>query len=103
MPDQPTSKKLTVDDPVDADTLAQFNKLEATRYELASQLLELEQDRVRLLSAAHRVDEQRQRTFERVLVDRGLPPNAQVEVDSNTGRLKVLTPTKSEPDKQESA
>lgn len=100
MPEPTPNKKLTIDDPVDADTLAQFNKLESARYEIGSQLLELEQERVRLLSAAHRVDEQRQRTFERVLVDRGLPPNAQVEVDSNTGRLKLLKP---EPAEQKSA
>ncbi len=84
-----TTRKLTLDDPVDAETLAQFNKLETARYEIGSQLLDLEQDRVRLLAAAHRVDEQRQRTFERILLERGLPPNTQVVVDSQTGRLQV--------------
>jgi len=85
-----TSKKLTADDPIDLETLGQFNKLEAARYEIGSQLLTLEQEKVRLLSAAHRVDEQRQRTFERVLVERGLAPTTQVEVDSTTGQLKLL-------------
>ena len=95
---EPT-KKLTVDDPVDLETLNQFNKLEAARYEIGNQLLSIEQERVRLLSAAHRVDEQRQRTFERVLVERGLAPSTQVEVDSTTGQLKLVASPKLEAEK----
>lgn len=85
-------KRLTVDDPIDASTLASFSSLEAAKYDVALQLLEIEQDKVKLLAAAHRIDEQRQRTFERVLMERGLPPTSRVEVDGKTGKIKVLAP-----------
>jgi hypothetical protein len=88
------TKKLTPLDPVDTATLSDFNRLEGARYELAVQLLDLEQDKVRLLAASHKIDEQRKRTFERILMERGLPPDTQVQVDSTTGMLKVLTPPK---------
>jgi hypothetical protein len=82
-------RKLTAIDPVDPETLATFNKLEEVKHDIAIKLLELEQDKVRLLATAHRVDEQVQRTFERVLVDRGLPPSTQVDIDSKSGQLTV--------------
>jgi len=42
------------------------------------------------LAAARRIDEEKQRVFEGLLVERGLPPDATVEIDASTGNLKVL-------------
>lgn len=86
----PTSKKLTPSDPVSRETLRQFDELDSARYELGAQLLNLEQEKVRVLSAAHQVETQRQRLFEKLLVERGLEPNTRIEIESKTGAIKLL-------------
>jgi hypothetical protein len=91
-----TPRKLTVDDPVDLEGLERFNKLESARHEVALRLLEIEQERVRLLGAAHEVDKQTQRLFEKILLDRGLKPNSPVDINSTTGKITVRTPPKPE-------
>jgi len=88
MPEE--TQKLTVNDPISPEILAQFNELEDSHYKVANHLLSIEQERIRLLSAAHQVDLQRQRLFEKVLMERGLAPTTQVEIDSKTGTLKLL-------------
>ncbi len=83
-------KKLTPSDPVDTETRKRLEELSAARYELGERLLEIEQEKVRLLVAANRVDEERSRLFEKVLMERGLPPNTPIEIEAQTGALKVL-------------
>lgn len=87
-------KKLTVNDPVPPEVLGQFSKLEDARHNIALQLLGMEQNRIRLLAAAAQVDEQQRRLYESVLMERGLAPTAPVEIDSQTGVLRVLEPPK---------
>jgi hypothetical protein len=87
-------KKLTVNDPVPAEVLDQFHKLDEARFNIAIQLLNMEQNRIKLLAAAHQIDEQQRRLYEAVLMERGLVPNAGVEIDSQTGVLRVLEPPK---------
>jgi len=81
---------LTSSDPVQADVLANFSELDSARYELGFRLLEIEQERVRILAAAHQVDQQRQRLFEQVLIERGLAPGTPISIDDKTGVIKVL-------------
>jgi hypothetical protein len=81
---------LTPSDPVPADVLAKFSELDSARYELGFRLLELEQERVRILAAAHQVDQQRQRLFEQVLVERGLQPGTAVSINDKTGEINVI-------------
>lgn len=81
---------LTPTDPVQPDVLAQFSELDSARYELGFRLLELEQERVRILAAAHQVDQQRQRLFEQVLVERGLQPGTPISINDKTGEIKLL-------------
>lgn len=80
----------TIKDPVKAETLAKFGELDNARYELGFRLLEIEQERVRLLAAAHQVDQQRQRLFEEVLLERGLEPGTPVSINDKTGEIKIL-------------
>jgi len=90
-PQTPQSpKNLTVADPVPMEVLGQFSKLDEARFNLGGRLLLIEQDRVRILAAAHRIDEQKQRLFEQILMERGLPITTQVEIDSKTGILTLL-------------
>lgn len=91
---QPKPKKLTPDDPVSAEILKKFSDLEEARNSVAIQLLMVEQSRIRFLAVAHQIDEQKQRLFEQILVERGLPPTAQVEINGKTGALRVLEPPK---------
>ena len=89
----PKPAKLSPADPVPAEVLVKFNELQGARQGIALELLGLEQERIRLLGMVHKVDTQEQRLFESVLMERGLPPTTQVELDSKTGLLRVLTPT----------
>lgn len=84
------SEKLTIQDPVDPDSLTKFSALDTARYEIADQLLDLEQEKIKLLAAAHQVEAQKKRLFERILVDRGLDPSARVSIDFKTGEISVL-------------
>lgn len=81
--------RLTPSDPVPGAVLAQFEELSQARMRIAVNLLDLEQEKIRMLAAAKRVDEQKQRLFEHVLVERGLPPNTQVEIDRG-GRIHLM-------------
>lgn len=85
-------KKLTPQDPVDADTRKKLEELSAARYEFGERLLEIEQEKVKLLVAANRVDEERGRLFEKILMERGLSPTTPVEIEAQTGIIKVLRP-----------
>lgn len=85
-----TKSALSPSDPVPPDVLAKFSELDSARYELGFRLLELEQERVRILAAAHQVDQQRQRLFEQVLIERGLEPGTPVSINDKTGELKLL-------------
>jgi hypothetical protein len=58
--------------------------------DVAERFLTLEQEKVKLLAAARRIDEEVQRVFEGLLLERGLSPDATVEIDGVTGSLKVL-------------
>jgi len=91
MTEETKTPKLTLNDPIASETLERFTKLGEAQHNLALQLLRLEQNKIRLLAAAHQLDEQEQRLFEKVLVERGLPPTAQVEIDTKTGILRVLS------------
>jgi len=84
---QPPEKKLTLDDPVDPETLGKFSNLQQARMQCAERLLDLEQERVRVLRAAASVDAERQKIFEGVLLSRGLPPNFPVTIDAQTGKM----------------
>lgn len=91
MSDEPKSK-LSILDPVATEVLEQFNRLQEARITLAERILNLEQDKLRMLSAAHEVDQQKNRLFESVLMERGIAPTTPVSLDSSTGLLKVEEP-----------
>jgi len=88
---EPESKRLTVDDPVDEETRGKFTALQDTRLRIGERLIDLELERVKLIRSASAVDNERQKLFERVLIERGLAPNQTVSIDSATGQIKVIT------------
>lgn len=86
---EPEKRPLTPNDPVDSETLEQFRQLQEARQALADDLLAIEQRKIQLLASAKKIDEQRNRLFERCLVDRGMPPDTTVTIDSRTGVIEL--------------
>jgi hypothetical protein len=80
-------RSLTPEDPVDAETLEHFRKLQEARQRFAESLLSLEQEKIQLLAAVKKLDDQRNRLFEGCLVERGMTPDTEVEIDARTGRI----------------
>jgi len=80
-------KRLTPEDPVEREILEQLRELHESRQHIADNLLDLEQSKIQLLASAKRLDDQRSRIFQAILVDRGLPPSLPAEIDARTGKL----------------
>lgn len=90
MSDTPaTEKKLTVNDPVPPELLRRIGELTGARYDLADRLLDLEQQKVSILVSAKQIDDEKTRVFNKILMDRGLPPNTPIEIDGESGLIKV--------------
>lgn len=90
MPEE--AKKLTVEDPVEPEVLKKLAELRDSRLRIGDQVLDLEGEKVRLLVAVRQIDAEKQRAFEKILMERGLPPTFPVEIDGQTGKIKPLAP-----------
>lgn len=86
-PEGVPAKRLTPEDPVEREVLEQLRELQDSRLQIAENLLDLEQSKIQLLASAKRLDDQRSRIFQAILVDRGLPPSLPAEIDARTGKL----------------
>lgn len=85
-------KKLTVNDPVPPEVIQAFDHIEKARARIAIENMALDQRKIQLLAAAKKVDEQFQKLFDSILVERGLPLDTVVEIDDKTGVLTVQSP-----------
>lgn len=83
------SEKLTINDPVSQEILKQFETLGMAKTDLAHSLLSLEGEKIRLLASARKIEEQLTRLFEACLLERGLPPDATVEIDPKSGKISL--------------
>lgn len=83
------AQRLTADDPVPAETLQAFSQIRTAQSDLGLQLLDLEDQKIRILAANKKLREQRDRLFHAVLMERGLSPHTPVEIDGKTGRITV--------------
>lgn len=81
--------KLTINDPVDAETIEKFRRLDAARGECGTSLLNLELERVRILRVATTIDSERKKLFEHVLIERGVAPTHPASIDGSTGLVKL--------------
>lgn len=84
------TKRMTIEDPIEPEILAKFSELENTRMRLGAQMIDIKSEEVRIMVAARRIDEEKQRLFEKVLVDRGLHPTTPIEINAETGRLSLM-------------
>lgn len=85
-----TPAKLTINDPVDPETLKKFSDLREARMQIADNLINLENEKVRMMVAVRQIDNEKNRLFEKIIVERGLPIGFPVNIDGNTGAIKPL-------------
>ncbi len=90
MSNETPQKKLTLEDPVGKEALDKLAELEAAEINAALQVLALRREEVTLLAASGRVDADRQKLFQKLLIERGLAPNTAASIDPATGKLTVL-------------
>jgi hypothetical protein len=90
MSNEAPQKKLTLEDPVGKEALDKLAELEAAEINAAMQVLALRQEEVKLLAASARVDQDRQKLFQKLLIERGLAPNTPASIDPGTGKITVL-------------
>ena len=99
MPEDKT--QLTVNDPISSEELVRLNELDKVRTGLAQRNLLLDQEKIGILAAIKRIEGETRTIFERVLSERGLPPETEVDIDPKTGALSVLSSQR--PESSESA
>jgi len=88
---EPEHRRLTIDDPVDAESRARFVVIQESRLRVSERLMDLELERVKLIRSVSALDNERQKLFERILIERGLSPSQRVSIDAETGQIRALT------------
>lgn len=83
------TNKLSIKDPVEPEIIEKFRLLENARSECANNMLNLEQERVRILRVANSIDSERKKLFEAILIDRGISPAHPASIDGKTGLVKL--------------
>lgn len=83
--------KKTVQTPVEPEVLQMFGQLSAHKAQLCEQYVDLENEKIRLQIAIRGLDQEKQRLFEKVLLDRGLSATTPVEIDPDTGLIELVT------------
>jgi hypothetical protein len=82
--------QLTLNDPVDQATLTRIGEIQNRRLQLGDMLLDLEQEKVKILVEGRRLDDERARLFANILGSRGLHPTVPVEIDPATGKISLM-------------
>jgi hypothetical protein len=77
---------------VDQETLGSLNQVMDAWHECAARLMDLEQEKIKVMFAARQLEAEKLKILEKICVDNGLSPGTPVEIDSRTGEITVLTP-----------
>ncbi len=85
-------KRLSLEDPVGKETLDKLAELETTEINTALQLMAIKQEEVKLGAVGRRIEDERQRIFQKLLMERGLAPNTPATIDSTSGKITVVRP-----------
>lgn len=85
---RPPAQGLTPNDPVSQEELARLEELDKLKQGIANKNLDLDQEKIKLLGAAKRIDMEYQSAFDKILVDRGISPGTRVFIEKN-GRLRL--------------
>lgn len=81
------AKKLNLNDPIGKEALDKLAELEAAEVNTALNIKALRQEEIKLLAADRRIQDERTRLFQKLLMDRGLAPNTPAQIDRETGRI----------------
>ncbi len=84
------SKRLTLEDPVDEGMINRLGELQESWSNLAERNTQLDQEKIHILAALKRIDDEKGRLFEQVLIDRGLAPTRHIEIDAKTRLVRLL-------------
>lgn len=76
---------LNASSPIDTESLAALQRYQTIRQDLAARLLDLEQERVRVLVLAQNFDKEANSMVAGLLKARGLPTDARVSVNFQSG------------------
>lgn len=90
-------RRLTLDDPVEEGIIEQLGQLQDSWMSLAERNTHLDQEKIHILAALKRIDDEKGKIFERALIERGLSPVLAVEIDAKSRKLKVLQDAPPEP------
>jgi len=74
---------------VSQETLGRLRNLEMARVKIADQFLSLEQDKIQLLAAAKRLEDERSQVFVGIMSEYKLTEGSLFEIDRNTGKLTI--------------
>lgn len=100
-----SEKRLTLNDPVSKEEREYLQQLDMAKTGMAQKLLALELEKVNLIAAARRIDNQTDDVFQKILVSRGQPPDLAIHIDIDTGVIKVQNPERQKapeaPEKEE--
>ncbi len=83
-------QRLTIDDPIAQEALQQLSALHNARVELSERNASLDLEKIGVLAALRRLDEQKQQLFQSLLVERGLAPDTEVTINPRTGKVQLL-------------
>ena len=89
--------------PVDADDLARLRELDLARTAIADKNLSLDLEKISTLAAGKRVEEEYSNCIGRIRRDRGIAPDAMIEVNPRTGEVVVTPPGGDVPAESEAA
>jgi hypothetical protein len=87
---------MTIDDPVAQETLKELMQLQDVRGHLCEKVVQLEQEKIRALAAIKRLEDQRQRVLDKILVNRGMSPNTVFEINGRTGKITIPKPVEAD-------
>jgi len=87
-----SQKRLTLEDPVDPEVLTHLEVLHNHWMDLAERNARLDQEKIQILAALKRLDDEKQKVFEAVQVERGISPTKMVSIDPKTRCVKILNP-----------
>jgi len=90
MSDEQEPRRLTLDDPVSPEALQQLANLSNARVDFCDRNASLDQEKIAILAALKRLDDQKVKLFESLLVERGLAPDTEVTINPRTGKVQLL-------------
>lgn len=90
-PIQEPQAPLTVNDPVEKEVVQRLAEMERARIQLADRNAYLDLEKDRTLNALRGLEAEHRRTYEKILLSRGLVPTTLIQIDED-GKIEVMNP-----------